>query len=183
MRHVGRHPSPATSIIACQNPLSCDQYACLQVELATALEAALQPQAPLAASLNEVGALQLAFDAHLIAQALARPPGPPNGGSTAAAAVERLQTAVVALLDPVDWAAYRSHMVGLVQGSLARKALLLGLLLRCNPADAQVRLQSPAALACPRALEPLARRMGLPRMCGCPGHRMAAPQPSPRPGT
>lgn len=111
-----------------------------QVELTSALEAALQPQAPLATTLTEVGTLQLVFDTLLISKALAPPPkrtanGSAASGDAAAAAAARLQDLLVERLDPVDWAAYRTHMAGLIQDSLVRKGLLLGLLLRFNPAD------------------------------------------------
>lgn len=113
-----------------------------QVEVAKAVPAAFQPQTPLSTGLSDVGTLHLVFDASLLAKALASPRRAANGSSgaeaAAEAAAERLQAALVERLDPVDWAAYREPMAGLVVESLSRKGLLLGLLLRGTPVDGQV---------------------------------------------
>lgn len=102
------------------------------------------PNAPggLGTAISETGVIQLLFDTHLLANALsnATVPGsaaPPAGGATASiartadatrTAQRELEQQLVGRLDPIDWLSYEKYLKGLVLDCLARKSLLVGLL-------------------------------------------------------
>lgn len=101
------------------------------------------------AAISETGVIQLLFDTHLLANALsdATAPGsaaPPAGGATASiartadaarTAQRELEQQLVGRLDPIDWLSYEKYLKGLVQDCLARKSLLVGLLVATTPSQ------------------------------------------------
>lgn len=90
--------------------------------------------------LSDAGALQLLLDVRLLRDVLSggQPPGDSAGTAAAAALASRreLGTKVEALLstrlDPIDWATYEPHLIGLAGQALQRCALLHGPLLQAS---------------------------------------------------
>lgn len=105
------------------------------------------PSSPLGASLSEPGTIQLIFDAHLLSCAFTDAAGPnsitPAAGDTtnpvleasraAQASQKLLEQQLVSKLDPIDWATYEKYLKGNVRDCLARKSLLVGLLVAAAP--------------------------------------------------
>jgi hypothetical protein len=86
---------------------------------------------------------------HLLSCALTDAAGPnaiaPSAGDATAPVLKAAEAAradhraleqqLVNKLDPIDWATYEKYLKGLVRESLARKSLLLGLLVAAGPAQ------------------------------------------------
>lgn len=128
-----------------------------------ALEAALQPDAPLASRLTEKGTLQLLFDLRCLHASLAgAAPLPPlqtpsdpsenspnlrgdaalRSGTALRARAADLEQALSQRLDPIDWATYESYLWAAQAACMRQKSLLLGLLMQDVPGH-EVRAPFP----------------------------------------
>jgi hypothetical protein len=109
----------------------------------------ISPNSALGNAVSEAGVIQLLFDMHLLSCALTDAAGPnaiaPSAGDATAPVLKAAEAAradhraleqqLVNKLDPIDWATYEKYLKGLVRESLARKSLLLGLLVAAGPAQ------------------------------------------------